>query len=290
MGPAVINFAFDPVLKLGDTASVRIETLGVAAVIFVGIAFAARIGRLTPAVGPYVPAPTLRADDLIFIVVGAVPGAIVGGRLGYVLTHYDYYLVNPSLIVDPTRGGFELTLAVPLAILTGAIIARLVGAPVARWMHAIAFPMLFVLAAGKLVGVLGANGQGSPTNVEWATAYTGDGPWDSLGPAVASHPSQLYEAGLVLVAIVLLALVSRWEVIRRRDGAALFVALGLWAIARFAVAFTWRDPVLVGPLRIEQAMLVGLFAIAVIGLIERRATPPAPLEEPEPIEDEEPEG
>lgn len=287
MGPAVITFAFDPVLKLGDTASVRIETLALAAVLFVGIAVAARIGRLTPAVGPYVPAPTLRPDDLIFIVVGAVPGAIIGGRLGYVLAHIDYYLTNPSLILDPTKGGFELTVAVPFAVLTGALIARLVGAPVARWMHALAFPLLFVLAAGKLVGVLGANGQGMPSDLAWATAYAGPGPWDSLGPEAPSQPSQVYEAALVLVAIVLLAVLSRWEVIARRDGAALFAAVGLWAIARFAVASTWRDPTVIGPLRIEQVLLLVLVGLCVLGVVERRNAPPATLEEAEAPADEE---
>lgn len=289
MGPAVISFAFDPVLKLGDSASVRIETLALAVVLFIGIAMAARIGRLTPAVGPYVPAPTLRPDDLIFIVVGAVPGAIVGGRLGYVLAHLDYYAANPGLIVDPFSGGFELTLAVPLAVVTGAVIARLVGAPVVRWMHAMSFPLLFVLAAGKLVGVLGANGQGKPSDLPWATAYTGPGPWDSLAPEIASHPSQLYEAGLVLVAIVVLALISRWEVIARRDGAALFAAVGLWAIVRFVAAFTWRDPTVAGPLRIEQLLLLLLIAGCVAGLIERRRAPLPSIEEAEPLDEEEPE-
>jgi phosphatidylglycerol:prolipoprotein diacylglycerol transferase len=269
----VITFAFDPVLKLGDTASVRIETLALAGVLFVGLLLAARIGRLTPAVGPYVPAPGLRPDDLIFIVVGAVPGAVIGGRLGYVLANLDYYLAHPGLIVDPSTGGFELTVAVPLAILSGALIARLVGAPVARWMHALAFPMLFVLAAGKVVGVLGANGQGSLSTVSWATAYTGPGPWDSLSPELASHPSQLYEAALVLVAIVVLVLLSRFEVISRRDGGALFAALALWAGARFIVGFTWRDPTVLGPLRVEQLLALLLLGGAIAGVVERRRAP-----------------
>src|SRR5205085_2244040 len=83
-----------------------------------------RIGQLTPAIGPYVPAPGLRPDDLIFIVVGAVPGALIGGRPGYVLAHLDFYHANPSPILDPGQGAWELTLAVPLAIVTGSLIAR----------------------------------------------------------------------------------------------------------------------------------------------------------------------
>jgi phosphatidylglycerol:prolipoprotein diacylglycerol transferase len=279
--PAAITFAFDPVLKLGDASSVRIETVALAAVLLVGLVLAARIGRATPAVGPYVPAPGLRPDDLIFIVVGAVPGAIIGGRLGYVLEHLQYYLANPATIVDPSKGGLELTLAVPLGVLTGALIARLVGAPVTRWMHAVALPLLFVLAAGKLAGVLGANGQGSPSDLPWATAYLGAGPWDSLVPSLPSHPAQVYEAALGLVAILAFSVVSRVEFIARRDGAALFAAVGLWAIGRFIAAFSWRDEVTTGPLRFEQVLLLLVIVGCVVGLVERRRAPLRDLAEPD---------
>ena len=73
----------------------------------------ALIAQRTPAVGPYVPAPGLRPDDLIFIVIGAVPGAIIGGRLGYVLAHLDYYSANPNATIDMAQGGLSLTSAVP---------------------------------------------------------------------------------------------------------------------------------------------------------------------------------
>jgi phosphatidylglycerol:prolipoprotein diacylglycerol transferase len=273
VNPAVITLAFDPVLKLSDTSSVRFETIALAAVLLVGLVLAARIGWLTPAIGPFVPAPGLRADDLIFIVVGAVPGAIIGGRLGYVLAHLDYYRGHTAAIVDPTQGGLELTLAVPLGILTGALIARLVGAPVTRWMHAMALPLLFVLAAGKLIGVLGANGQGSATDLPWATAYLGPGPWDSLAADIPSHPAQVYEAILGLITIIGLAAASRLEFVSRRDGAALYAALGLWAIGRFVVAFTWRDPAIAGPLRAEQVLLLIVAIVAAVGLFERRRAP-----------------
>jgi phosphatidylglycerol---prolipoprotein diacylglyceryl transferase len=265
----VLTFTFDPVFRLTDTASVRWETIGLAIVLLIGLVLAARIGSMTPTVGPYVPAPGLRMDDLAFVIVGAVPGAIFGGRLGYVLDHLDFYAANPSAIVDPTQGGLTLTLAVPFAILSGAAIARLLGAPVARWMHAIALPLLFVLAAGKAVEVLGATGQGSPSDLAWATAYGGPGPWGSLAADLPSHPSQVYEAILVGLAIVGVAAASRIEVVARRDGAALYVALGLWAVARFLVAFTWRDPAALGPFSAEQLQLLLVGGLAIAGFAER---------------------
>jgi len=144
--PAAVVFAFDPLLHIGDAVSVRIETLAIAVVLFAALVVFVRIAQKTPAVGPYVPAPGLRPDDLMFIVVGAVPGALFGGRLGYVLAHLDYYGPNPSAAIDMAQGGLSLTLAVPFGVLTGAAIARLIGAPVARWLHASAFPLLFVLS------------------------------------------------------------------------------------------------------------------------------------------------
>ncbi len=271
--PAVITLSFDPVVRLSETASVRVETIALAVVLFLALLLALRIGSITPSVGPYVPAPGLRPDDLVFMVVAAVPGAIVGGRLGYVLDHLDFYRANPGLIVDPAQGAFTITLAVPFALLTGGLIGRLIGAPVGRWMHALAFPLLFLIGASKGVGVLGATGQGLPSDLPWATAYEGPGPWGSLAPDLPSHPSQLYEALAIGVAMIALGFVSRLEVVARRDGAALFVALGLWAIARVAVGFTWRDMAVVGPFSTEQVLAVVVLGTAVVGIVERARAP-----------------
>lgn len=289
MSPAVLSITFDPVVRLGDAASVRVETIALAAIFFAGLLLAIRIGRLTPAVGPYVPAPGLRSDDLVFIVVGAVPGALLGGRLGYVLDHLDYYRANPASITDFSQGALSLTFAVPFGILSGAIIARLIGAPVRRWLHATALPLLFVLAAGKLAGILGATGQGLPSDLPWATSYAGPGPWGSLAPEVASHPAQVYEALLVTLAIVVLIVVSRFDVVARRDGGAMFVALALWAGARFVVAFTWRDAAILGPLRVDQLLSLLLLALALLGLAERSRAPVI-LEEADPEQEPLPAG
>jgi phosphatidylglycerol:prolipoprotein diacylglycerol transferase len=280
----VLTLSFDPVVVLSDTASIRLETIALALVLFAGLLVAAWIG------GRQSPTP-LRTDDLIFMAVGAVPGAIVGGRLGYVIDHWAFYQANPALVADPSQGGFTITLAIPLGILTGAIIGRLLGSPIGRWMHVLALPLLFALAGGKLAGVLGGTGQGAPSDLSWATSYAGPGPWGSLAADLPSHPSQVYEAIAIVAVIVALWLVSHAPLIARGDGAAMWTALALWAVARFAVAFSWRDPATVGVLRVEQVMALGVALLAVVGLLERwrahRRSPaavvasvPAPTEAP----------
>jgi phosphatidylglycerol:prolipoprotein diacylglycerol transferase len=257
--PAVITFAFDPLVRIGDN-TVRLETLVLAGILLAAILLVTRIGRITPMAGPYVPAPTLEPGDLPFLILGIVPGAVLGGRLDYVLVHLDYYVAHPASILDPGQGALGLGLAVPGAIVGAALIARLVDAPLDRWLHASVLPMLFVLAAGKLAGVLAASGQGSPADLPWATAYLGDGPWDSLAAYVPSHPAQVYEAILTIAILVVLGLALRAGAFARRDGSVLLVGLALWAIARGVVVVTWRDATVLGPLRAEQLILLAVVA------------------------------
>jgi prolipoprotein diacylglyceryltransferase len=168
---AVITFDFDPVLDLGDV-TIRWQTVALAATIFVTLCVAAAFARRT----------RLRPDDLLFVVVGIVPGAVIGGRLGAVLAHADYYRANTGAILDPGQGTLTLSLAVAGGTLTGAVIARLLGAPIRRWLHVAALPVLLGIAAGKLAMVLAAAGQGIPSDLPWATAYLGPGPWSTLAP------------------------------------------------------------------------------------------------------------
>ncbi len=267
--PAVITLAFDPILRLGDL-ELRGQTVVLAGILLAALLMAARIGRITPQPGPYVPAPTLRPDDIPFLVLGIVPGAVIGGRLEYVLLHLEYYRANPLAIIDPAQGSLALGLAVAGGVLGGIVIARLVGAPADRWMHAAVLPMLFVLAAGKLASVLAADGQGLPSDLAWATSYTGPGPWGSLAPEIASHPSQVYEAIASTLVLVFLGRAIRLGAFARRNGSALLVAVALWAIGRGVVAFTWRDAAVTGPFRAEHLVLAVVVGACVGGLLRLR--------------------
>ena len=245
---AAIAFDFDPLFRLGDGLSVRWATIALAVVILVCLSAAgvvARRGRM-------------RTDDLLYCVVGAVPGAVIGGRIGYALLVPDAFRAGPLSLADPTVGGLELGLGVVGGVVTAAIVAAVLGAPVGRWAHMLAVVVLAAIAGGKLTMALGGSGQGAPADVTWATAYLGPGPWGSLAPALASHPAQLYEAAAtVLVALGVLAATAAGG-FRARDGSRLLIALAGWTIARAAVSVTWRDPAIIGPLPVG-----GLLAVAI---------------------------
>lgn len=256
MPPATIVFDFDPLLRFGDGLAVRSATLALAAVIVSALIALATEGRRTG----------LRPDDLLFVIVGTVPGAVIGGRLGYALVHLDLYRGHPASLFDPTSGGLELVLAVVGGLLTGGYVAHLLGAPIGRWLHAAAVPLLFAIGAGKLTMILAGSGQGSPSTGPFATAYLGDGPWGSLAPALPSHPSQAYEGLAVLLLAVLMAIALAAGAFGRRDGRAMLIALAAWTLIRAGVAVTWRDPAVLGPLNSGSllAIAVGVGAIVVL--------------------------
>ena len=88
-----------------------------------------------------------------------------------------------------------------------------------------------------------------------------------------------FEGGIAtLVVLVVLMGVLAVPGLRRPDGRAFLIAVGLWAVARSVVVTTWRDPVTVGPFRTEQviALLIAIAClIGFVGLI-RREGPSSP--------------
>jgi phosphatidylglycerol---prolipoprotein diacylglyceryl transferase len=253
---AVIAFDFDPYLHLGDGV-VRWETLGIAVGIFAALMLAA-IGARTM---------ELRVDDLLFVVLGVVPGAVLGGRVGYVLLHPDFFAARPAAILDPGVGSLELGLAVVGGALTGGVVAALLDGTVGRWLHIAALPTLVALGVGKLAMVLGGRGQGVPSTDPWATAYLGPGPWGSLAAGVPSVPAQVFEGLATLGVLVLVMGVLAVPGLRRPDGRAFFAGVGLWALTRLVVASTWRDPIVAGPFRMEQLIDLGIFVACVVGIV-----------------------
>ena len=270
---AVIAFDFDPLFRLADALVVRWQTIALAMVIASALLVAGSMARRA----------SLRPDDLLFIVVGTVPGAVIGGRLGYALLHIDYYASSPSAILDPASGGLELGLAVVGGLLTASYVARLLGAPLGPWSQVAILPVLFTLGAGKLTMVLGGAGQGQPTDAAWATAFLGPGPWSSLAPALPSHPSQAYEGiATLVILLVVLGLAAGGRRAARADGRLFFVGLGAWALVRAAAALSWRDPAVIGPFSAGSVIALGIAlacaaAAAAIALRRRRDTTTEPI-------------
>ncbi len=286
---AALTFGFDPTVEAWGLV-VRWQTLGVALAVLAGLAWCALIAGRTPAFGAWMREHPddgdgsggvwhLRRDDLLFIVLGVLPGAVIFGRLGYGLLHADFYSRDWHQLLDPAGGSLELTGAVVGGTLTGIYVAALLDAPVGRWLHVAIRPLLLALAVGTAAEVLGGAGQGAlvPDGGGIAIAFAGPGPWGSPGAGLPAIPAQLLEAGMTTVVLLLVAVLGWKSSLRRADGRLFAVGLAAWTLGRAAVAGTWRDAAVLGPLNAEQliclvvATLTGGAAIVATLVIGRRS-------------------
>jgi prolipoprotein diacylglyceryltransferase len=278
---AVFAFGFDASLRVGDLV-VRWQTVGLAVAALAGIALSALIAGRTPAFETLIGMPPdapdaasagdtwhMRRDDLLFIILGALPGAVILGRLGYGLLHADWYARDWRQLLDPAGGSLELTGAVVGGILTGIYVAALLDAPVGRWLHVAIRPLLLVLAVGKAAEVLGGGGQGALVldGGPFATAYAGSGPWGSPGAELPAVPAQLLEAGMAAGVLVLVTVLGWRSGLRRADGRLFAVGIAAWALGRALVATTWRDEAVLGPLKAEQLICLVVSAVAIVAAV-----------------------
>jgi prolipoprotein diacylglyceryltransferase len=267
----VVALSFGPLVWLGDVA-LRWDAL--ALVVILAIAIGVWVLRLHEALGP-----SLRFDDVCFVLLGAIPGAVVVGRLVHVLDYADGYLSQPGTMLDLGQGSASLVGAVVGGALSAAYICRLLGGRIGVWADAAAIPLLLAIGLGKFAMLLGGAGQGVATDGPLGVAFNGDGPWRSLDAAVPAWPSQALEGGWALLGIpVVLVLETMLRGSRRTGrGVVFLVALGWWLAGRVVVGLTWRDDHLLGPLGPEAVATVLVLGVVLVALVMVwRAPEPAP--------------
>ena len=184
----------------------------------------------------------------LFVAVGIVPGAVIGGRIGYVLLHLDYY--GDAGRASSTRRSAGSSSASPSSAGSspGADVASLLGSPSDAGCTSSSSPVLFVLGAGKLTMVLAGAGQGQPSRAAWATAYPRPRTVGLAGAGAARRvPSQALRGDRDArhPALVLGGRPDARRSGTTRDGRRPPRRSALWALARAAVSTTWRDPAVV---------------------------------------------
>jgi prolipoprotein diacylglyceryltransferase len=261
----LLQLSFDPLASIGGLV-LRWDALALVGVLM--LAIGVWVLRLRTALSQ-----TLRFDDVCFVLLGAIPGAVVGGRMVHVLDYLDVYLVRPGTVLDLGRGSASLVGAVIGGALSAAYICRLLGGKVGVWADAASVPALLAIGLGKLALLLGAGGLGAATNGPLAVSYVGPGPWRSTDALVPAYPSQALEGIWALLGIPVVLVMER--IVRgngRAGGGITFLtALAWWLGGRAVVAVTWRDDHVAGPVGAEGvATLVALSVVmASIGLAWR---------------------
>jgi phosphatidylglycerol:prolipoprotein diacylglycerol transferase len=195
--------------------------------------------------------PPLSANDADSFLTYLILGVIIGGRLGYVLFYnLDYYALNPFDILRIWDGGMAFHggfIGVIIAVILFCRANKLLLWPTADLIAISTPPGLFF---GRVANFINSELWGRPTEVFWGVIFPGDMAQQCDGVIVpcARHPSQLYEAGLegLLLLIVLLYIAMKGGLKRPGLLTGIF-ALGYGASRFFVEYFRVPDPQFFSP-------------------------------------------
>ena len=226
---------------------------------------------------------------LDILIYGALAG-IIGARLYYVFTTWDYYSQHPGEIFAIWHGGLAIY---------GGLIAGLLAALVVCIVEKINIPNLLDLCGMSFLIGQGIGRWGNFANQE-AFGINTDLPWgmysektkayletvvakgvEGLDPTKPVHPTFLYESLWCLLGFVLLFIICQKA---RKFSGQIFLCYGVWYGAERAVVEGLRtDSLYIGNTGIRISQLLSIILVVVCGtllfiLLIRYTRHPKPIE------------
>lgn len=175
-------------------------------------------------------------DSLCIVLLCAMIGVIVGGRLGYVLFYnFEMYAADPLSILDFSRGGMSFHGGFVGALIAGIVASRIIKMPFLSLVDLAMIGVPLGLLFGRCANFINGELWGAPTDLPWGVVFGG------AAGSEPRHPSQLYEAffeGVVLF-VVLFVLSRKQPPFPQGTYSGVFM-LG-YGICRFMVEFI-REP------------------------------------------------
>jgi phosphatidylglycerol:prolipoprotein diacylglycerol transferase len=226
--------AIDPVLIQIGPFALRWYALAYIVGILVGWLYARALIRREHLWGGKAPMTLADFDDFILWVT---LGVILGGRLGYVLFYNPaHFAQNPLEALQLWKGGMSFHGGFLGCVLAVILFARRRGISILSLGDLTCAVAPVGLFLGRLANFINGELWGRPTDVPWAVVFPGGG-------LVARHPSQLYEASLEgLLLLIVLALAIRAGALKRPGMILGAFMLGYGMFRSFAEFFREPDP------------------------------------------------
>ena len=209
------------------------------------------------------------------IAVGIVAG-LIGGRLYYVLFHWQSYAPQPIKILAIWKGGIGV-LGVMLGVLLGiSLYGKLKGLPLLTYLDILAPPAVLAQAIGLWGNFFNEQAFGTPTDLPWKLYIDLLHRPPDLWQYEYFHPTFLYQSlwNVLVFAILTFLLRKRLE---RMPGALVLAYLGLYSLGRFFIEPLQSDSEMLGPLKAAQVISALLFFASAGGLaylgLKRRSGP-----------------
>ncbi len=194
----------------------------------------------------------LKEDDILDLAIFAIPLGLLGARLYYVLFNLDYYLENPSQILNFRGGGMAIHGALITGFLTGYIFCKIRKLDFFKMADTVILGMPLAQSIGRWGNFINQEAHGGPTDL----------PWGIMVDGVKVHPTFLYESIWDLGIFIFLVMFRKNK---KYDGQVLFYYIGLYSLGRFFIEGLRTDSLMIGPLRMAQVISLVFILCAILG-------------------------
>jgi phosphatidylglycerol:prolipoprotein diacylglycerol transferase len=206
--------------------------------------------------------------------LGALVGGIIGGRLGHVGIHWQYFAEHPEGIIKVWQGGLDWHGTVLVGLLAMLLVCRIREVSFRQISDVLAFilPMGAALAYTGCLMVSCGHGREVTSLADYSPPIALELP-DLYGVVAPRLASQLYGVVFSLLLIGVAGLLA-WRI--AHPGVRFWLVLALLALGTFGIGFTRGDLVpMVGALRLDQVLdlLTAAGALATAALAARPIQP-----------------
>ncbi|MCR6545171.1 prolipoprotein diacylglyceryl transferase [Dehalobacterium formicoaceticum] len=208
----------------------------------------------------------LDPEHVINLVVVAIPLALLGARLYYVIFYnLEYYLANPGEVLAVWHGGLAIHGGLIGGILGGYLVVRHYKLNFWQMADIVAPSIILGQAIGRWGNFFNQEAYGFETDLPWAMYIDG----------AFRHPTFLYESIWNLMVFFILIFIRRKSFLRKGDLFAGYVIL--YSLGRVIIESFRTDSLMFGPFRVAQlASILGIIAgIAFILYNHRKKLAPA---------------
>lgn len=192
-----------------------------------------------------------KEDTLLDFLLYAIPAAIIGARVYYVVFSWDYYSQNPSQIINIRNGGLAIHGAIIAGILTGILFCKKRKINFLQLIDLVIPSLILGQAIGRWGNFINQEAHGGPTNLPWGIIVKGQ----------KVHPTFLYESLIDFLIFIFLIWFRKNK--KTREGQLLGYYLILYSAGRFLVEGLRTDSLMFMGFRVAQLISIASIIIGV---------------------------
>jgi len=216
------------------------------------------VGMLLAILTIYIRAPRhdINPERTIDLILVAVPLGIIGARLYYVFSNWEFYQGDFMKIIDVRAGGLAFHGGIIVGVLVAVLLCKIWLIRPLNLLDLTLPAVALAQSIGRWGNYFNQEAYGIPTDLPWAINVDG----------VMVHPTFLYESIWCMLLFLLLSFIDG----RRLFEGQVFLLYGiLYSFERFFVESLRIDSLMIGPFRTAQVVSLVVFVTFIIAYIIR---------------------